>query len=138
MPLDIIIVEDVSKPYWENEKAFHFGEIDPREWGSLFFTDFDVMDYGEYSARAGAIQSYENYYSNRMSQLKEKSPMIIRIKNYYEDAFFSRDEIEVLRREILSLKNIVKRQESMNLLDQLLEATEIASKNDAGLQLEAD
>lgn len=138
MALDIMIVKDVSKPYWEKDDAFLFGEVEPSELTSLFFTDFDVMNCDEYAKKIGEIKSYDDYYSERISQLQKKYPLLVRIKDYYEDAFFSPGEIEGLRREILSLKNTVTQQKSINLLDQLLEACEIASKNDAGLELLAD
>jgi hypothetical protein len=138
MALEIMIVGDVSKPYWENEKLLRFGEIDPHEWESLFFIDLGVMDLTEYSAKTGGIQSYEDYYSERISQLQKKFPLLVRIKDYYQDAFFSPDEIDGLRREIASLRDIVKQQESINFLNQLWEVSDVALKNNAGVQLAAD
>ena len=138
MARDIMIVKDVSKPYWKESGTIHFGDVDPTEWESLFFTDLNIRNQGDYTAEKGDSQTYEDYYSKRISQIKEKFPLIVRTKDFYEDASFSKSEINRLIKEILSLKEIVKRKESIDFLNQLLEASEEALKNDAGIIIVAD
>lgn len=138
MSLEIIITKNESKSYWEDEEAEYFVDINPNEWECLFFKEFNVLNYLEYTAEKRDPKTYRAYYLVQISLLKAKFPLILRIKDYYEDAFFSKSEINGLIQEILSLKPVVKRKESRRFLDQLQLASEKALKNNAGMKLVAD
>jgi len=136
MALEIMIVKNASKPYWEDPDAFLFGEIDPVEWESFFFNDLDIKRYTEYNREDS--ETYEEYYASRISSLEKKFPLITRIRDYYEDAFFSKQEVSGLINEILSLQNVVEGKQSVNFLNQLLAAGEKAIRHDSGITLVAD
>jgi hypothetical protein len=138
MPLEIMIIKDVSKPYWENPEVIRFGDISPLDWESLFFKDFEIKSYLEDAPEARDQRAYRDYYSKKISFLNERFPLIVRIKDYYEDALYSKYEIKELIREILSLEDIAKSQGSIRFLHQLLKACEMAVNNDAGIVLAAD
>ena len=131
-----MIVKNVSKPYWEDPETFLFGEIDPVEWESFFFNDLDIKRYTEYNQEDS--ETYEEYYLRRISSFEKKYPLIIRIRDYYEDALFSKQEVSGLINEILSLQNVVEGKQSVGFLNQLLAASEKAISRDSGIKLVAD
>jgi hypothetical protein len=137
MALDIYIVGE-ERPNLEGKNNFFFGHVDPREQVSLFFDDFGIKTYLEFVEAGGTLESYEKYESEQYVQVQKKFPMISRIKEYYDDAFFLKDEIAELMREIKSLENFVKHHLSKNFLAQLSSACEMAQKNNAGIALIAD
>lgn len=138
MALDIIIVSDESKPYWEDSKALRFGDVDPTEWESLMFKEFNIMTYFEYLAKGVNPQTYLDYYAEQISLLEGRYPMISRIKSYYEHASFSEDEVQKLKIEMESLKTAASREKSKRLLCQLIKACDLAIRNNCGISLIAD
>ena len=137
MALDIHIVGE-EFPNWEGKSSFFFANVDAFEWESLFFKDLSMKTYLEFVEAGGNSESYGDYVSEQYAKLQENFPMISRIKEYYDDAFFSKDDISELIREIKSLESFVKHQLSKNFLNQLLSACEMAQKNNAGIVLIAD
>ena len=138
MALRIYIVKDVSIPYWEQEGTIRLGGVNPIEWGCLLWKEFNRKNVFEYTSEGGDRQAYDDYYSKQILLLREKYPLIVRINDYYEDAFYSKDEIEGFIDEISALKEVVKHDESIRLLDQLMKACELALQNNAGIVFFAD
>jgi hypothetical protein len=137
MALDIYIVGE-EFPNWEGKSSFFFADVDPYEWESLFFKDLGIKTYLELVETGATPESYEKYISKQYVKLQEDFPMISRIKEYYDDAFFSKDDIKKLIQEINLLERFVKYQPSKNFLSQLSNACEAAQKNSAGIILIAD
>jgi hypothetical protein len=138
MAFDIVIVEDDLSPDWGGKGCVRWGEVDPYEWESLFFNDFEIMTYWEFSEKKGNLQNYDDYFSGQIALLAEKYPMITRIKDFYQDAVFFKDEIEHLLQEVESLKSTVKYGESKLFLDQFSRASKLALEKNAGIRLLAD
>ena len=137
MALDIYIVGK-GFPNRENKETIDFANVDAFEWASLFFEDLGIKTYSEFVKVGGTPEFYGSYISEQYAKLQENFPMISRMKDYYDDAFFSKDDIGELIQEIDSLEGFVKRQLSKNFLSQLLSACVIAQKNNAGIVLIAD
>ena len=137
MALEIYIVGK-GFPNWEDESSIHFGNVDALELESLFFADLGLKGYLEFVEAGGEDESYGEYVSEQYAKLEESFPMTSRVKEYYMDAFFSKDDISELMQEIKSLKNSVRHQLSKNFLSQLSSACETAQKNNAGMVLIAD
>src|SRR5687768_1808762 len=99
MALEIVIVKGDFEPYWEDPEAMHLGYVNPVEWESFFFKDLGIKRYTEYVE--SDLQSYDDYYSTKISMLEMDFPLISRVKDYYEDAFFSAKEIPGFIQEVL-------------------------------------
>ena len=138
MSLEIILVTREDVPYWEDSRAVHFGDIDPYEWESLLFKDSNIMTYFEFTAEDRDGETYDDYYSNLISEMEAKFPLIVRVKDYYKDAVFLNSELSGLIQEIESLKKVVRYKESRDFLDQLLGASKAALNSNAGIRLVAD
>lgn len=138
MALEIFIVGE-GFPDWESKSSFFFADVDPREWASLFFKDFGIKTYLEFVEVDETPESYGKYISEQYAKIQENFPMISRVKEYYDDAFFSKNEISKLIQEIKLLESFVKYQLSKEFLSQLSNACEMAKKNNAaGIALIAD
>lgn len=138
MPFDIVIVKNDLNPDWGGEGCITFGDVDFYGWESLFFNDFEIMRFREYSEKKENVQNYDNYYSEQIALLAEKYPMITRISDFYEHVVFYKYEIEQLFQEVKSLKSTVKHEESGRFLDQLFRASNLALEENAGIRLLAD
>ncbi len=137
MALDIVFVKDNSSPYWANAGVMD-GEIDPVEWETLFFKDFEIKTRFDHLEESGDGESYDEYYSNRITQLEKRFPLLSRMKDYYEDAFFSANELVALSSEIQAARSLAKSDRAFGLLNKLQGAVDIASRNGLGISLIAD
>lgn len=137
MALTIHIVEK-EFPSNQDKSTIDFGYFDALEQLSLFFKDLGIKTTTEFVESGGDRDSYWNYLDEQYLLLEKKYPMIYRLKEYYEDAFFSKEEIGELTHEIETLAGLVKHQLSKNLLNQLLNACKIAKENQTGLVFLAD
>ncbi|KXK07464.1 MAG: hypothetical protein UZ17_ACD001000004 [Acidobacteria bacterium OLB17] len=138
MGLDIILVKDVTVPYWEQEHTLCLGEVDGEGRESLFSIEFGIKSILEYSASETGTRSYNEYLQESISSLRRVFPMIVRLWDYYEDAVYPKEDICPLRDEILSLLTVIKYERSKRFLEQLLDATAQARDHDAGLIFIAD
>jgi hypothetical protein len=138
MSLEIILTSNTSVPYWEDARAIRIGAVDPYGWESLFFKDFGVKSFTKYASEGENAEAYVVYYSRRMSSLEKHYPLVLRMRDYYEDAFFENSEMESLLSELHSLRQSVTREESNRFLDQISKACELAIQDRASLQLIAD
>lgn len=137
MALEIYIVSK-GFPSRADKSTIYFANVDALELESLFVKDFGIKTYSEFVEAGGKSEGYDNYLTEQYNKLQENFPMISCIKEYYEDAFFSKDNISELRQEIKTLESFVKHQLSKNFLNQLSSACEMAEKNNVGIVLIAD
>ena len=138
MSLEIILVTREDVPYWEDNEAANLGEIDPTAWECLLFKDLNIMTFAEFKEADHDPNTYANYYSDRIRCLVTKYPLVLRIKDYYQDAFFPAGDLKDLAHEIQSLGEIVNSEKSRALLNQLLSAVDAGLKTNAGIRLVAD
>jgi len=138
MSHEIIIVKDLTKPYWENKDAIYFGSINDSQWESLFFEEFGFKTYLTHTSQGGTSESYDEYFTQQVSFLYKKYPLIARFLDFYESAAFTTNEIEGLIGEIETLRPTVMFENAGKLLDQLLGASEIARKSGAGFLTSPD
>lgn len=138
MALAIILENHEGVPYWEDPEAILFGLVDSLGWEVLFFKDMEILTFLEYCAQGNSANRYGAYYADRISRIASKYPLIVRAKDYYRDAFFSREEIPALVKELESLRSLVGESQSAIFVNQLLEASNLALTTGAGLRLSAD
>ena len=138
MALAIILVTSGSVPHWEDPNSLLLGLVDSKGWESLFFGEMETLTYFEYTNQGNTASTYEEYYADRIAEIGSQYPLLVRAKDYYQDAFFSEHEIVGLAHEIKTLRRSVKNKEAQVYLDQLLKACETALINTAAIQLSAD
>lgn len=138
MALAIILGSRDDVPHWEDAEAVMFGLVDSLSWEQLFFKDLDVQTFLEYCAEGKLADRYNDYYADRISQIASKYPLIVRAKDYYRDAFFSAYEIPELVKELAGLKAEAHESQSVDFINQMLEASTVALDKGASIRLSAD
>ena len=135
MPLEIILSK---RSEVDSEAGIPRGDIDPSAWENLFFKELNIRTIFDYIAEGEDPKTYEDYYSDRVAELKSKYPLMSRLKDYYEDAFYGAHELQELADEMSALKKIAVDQKSLSLLDQLATVVSEAINTNSNIMIIAD
>lgn len=134
----IFIVKNALPQYWEDENCLYYGYLDPVEWEILFFKEFKILTVFEFTNEGNNRNDYETYFAEKLASLEREYPLISRLNDYYQDAFFLSEEITKLKKEIKQLDSRVLSNEAKKILNQIYTVCGIAQKHSFGIAFIAD
>lgn len=130
--LDVILMKDPFGDDAPEDRGTGI-EFSSFEWGSFYFDTLgaSVTEY---------IQGEEwlEHETRRRLNFKEslqEYPLLSRIDDFYQDAGFSVDEVEVLREELRRVEDLALDKEGRAFLDGMVKACNLAAQAKMGILL---
>ena len=123
------------------EGARETGErLEYKEWEAIFF--FELIGYCPFVSRiepeAVDADTWNDLWKQRFREAIPEYPLLARMWNEYEDAFYAPDEIDNLRNECLSVKSKTEDTIALKGLDKLIRCCNLAIKENIGLFMAGD
>lgn len=133
--LDVALVKDARPGVWSPEIDDGYLDIgfSESEWGSFFF---DTLKAATTAYRER--EPIEEFDARREAAFRDslpEYPLLSRIDQFYQDAFFTIDEIPSLRDELKRAENLPSDDDARAFLSGMLEACEAAISHEKGIFL---
>jgi hypothetical protein len=118
--------------HWTDERL----EYD--EWEAIFY--FELMGYCPFVSRAKPVdtKTWHDLWKRGFQEAIPDYPLLARMWNAYEDAFYAPEEIENLRIECLRVQTKTENVLALKGLDKLLKCCDKAVKENIGLFMACD
>lgn len=133
--LDFLLLRDPNN--WNAETDRHTdGAMSYTSWESLYFKVLGCPD-SEYIEGESQEAFRERWRRNFQSAIPEY-PMLAKISDFFQDAWYSLEEIAQLRKECLQVQSKTTNADALKGLNGLIAACDEAEKYKLGLFLGAD
>ena len=134
MSLDFYIMRD---PKEQGEGSCQLvGGMEQDEWEALFYNT--PRPESRYDENAREWKEWEERARSRLEGIISNYPLLGRAGDYWEDAWYSLEEVEQLRQECIEAQARIRNQVAVNVLGELIHACDEALKRKWGVWLACD